>query len=296
MERFGQHPDPRYTIIHLSDPHFLARGDALFGHLDTDRALEASIDRVATQLQRADAIVVTGDLADRGEADAYGRVADLLEPLATRLSAELVWVMGNHDERRPFSERLYGLPTERPQDRVVQLGGLRVVALDSTVPGYHHGALDRSQLDWLQGVLKYPSPDGTILALHHPPLASPVRIMGLIELRNVADLESVVAGTDVRAILAGHLHYPTFGTFAGIPVSVASATCYTVDPLAGGREFIGSDANHAFSLVEVFDAGIVHSVVSPFAANPVTAYPPDFIASLEAMSVAARDAAFSKKR
>ena len=39
----------------------------------------------------------------------------------------------------------------------------------------------------------------------------------------------MLAGSDVRAILAGHLHYSMSGTFAGIPVSVASASCYTMD-------------------------------------------------------------------
>jgi hypothetical protein len=65
----------------------------------------------------------------------------------------------------------------------------------------------------------------------------------------------------VRAILAGHLHYSSFGTFAGIPVSVASSTCYTQDlafEQAGTR---GRDAAQAFSLVNVYPDTVTHSVV-----------------------------------
>ena len=51
------------------------------------------------------------------------------------------------------------------------------------------------------------------------------------------------------------------GTFAGIPVSVASATCYTQDlnvPAGGTR---GRDGARAFNMVHVYGGTIVHSVV-----------------------------------
>ena len=88
-------------------------------------------------------------------------------------------------------------------------------------------------------------------------------------------LADVLEGTDVRAILAGHLHYSSFGTFAGIPVSVASSTCYTQDlafEQAGTR---GHDAAQAFSLVHVYPETVMHSVVpvesGPTAGETVTA-------------------------
>ena len=71
----------------------------------------------------------------------------------------------------------------------------------------------------------------------------------------------MLRGTDVRAIIAGHLHYSTFATFAGIPVSVASSTCYAQDltvPVGGTRP---QDGAQAFNLVHVYDQTIVHSVV-----------------------------------
>jgi hypothetical protein len=68
-------------------------------------------------------------------------------------------------------------------------------------------------------------------------------------------------GTDVRAILAGHLHYSSFGTFAGIPVSVASSTCYTQDLAFEQSGTRGQDAAQAFSLVQVFPETVMHSAV-----------------------------------
>lgn len=295
MTPFSQYPDPDYTLVHLSDTHFLAGRRAQFGRVDTDRGLAEALDRLRAELERADLIVITGDIADLGEPDAYERVAALIEPAAAALGAELLWVMGNHDVRAPFSSRLLGAETAEPLDRVLTIGGLRVIALDSTVPGYHHGELDDAQLAWLTEVLAEPAPQGTVLALHHPPLPTRVKIMGLVELRQADRLAEVIKDTDVRAILAGHLHYSTFGTFAGVPVSVAAASCYTIDPLPGGREFVGVDRHHAFSLVDVFSDRIVHSVVPIAAAEPVTGYSADYLAELEAMSPAERDQVFSRK-
>lgn len=295
MTPFSQYPDPDYTLVHLSDTHFLANRAAQFGRVDTDRGLIKALDRLRNEIERADLVVITGDVADLGEADAYERVAATIEPAAAALGAELLWVMGNHDERSAFSRRLYGVESTEPLDRLIMVGGLRVIALDSTVPGYHHGRLGDSQLTWLSDQLTEPAPHGTVLALHHPPLPTRVRLMGLVELREADRLAEVIAGTDVRVILAGHLHYSTFGTFAGIPVSVASASCYTIDPLPGPREFVGVDTNHAFSLVDVFADRVVHSVVPIDSAEPVNFNSESDIAELASMSPAERDEAFSRK-
>jgi 3',5'-cyclic-AMP phosphodiesterase len=154
-------------------------------------------------------------------------------------------------------------------DRTFYVNGLRIVTLDSSVPGYHHGELSPDQLEWLARELAVPAPDGTILALHHPPLPSVLDLAVLVELRGQAALASVLQGSDVRSILSGHLHYSTSGTFAGIPVSVASATCYTQDLAveAGGNR--GMDGAQSYNLVHVYAHTVVHSVVPLGAPNSV---------------------------
>ena len=114
---------------------------------------------------------------------------------------------------------------------------------------------------WLQDVLSTPAPLGTILAMHHPPLPSHIPLFDILELRDQGRLAEVLAGTDVRAILAGHLHHSTSGTFAGIPVSVAAATCYTMDLARPAVEVNGMDAGQSFHLVHVYDDTITNAVV-----------------------------------
>ena len=100
-----------------------------------------------------------------------------------------------------------------------------------------------------------------MLSLHHPPVPSVFDMAVLVELREQAGLAEVLRGTDVRAILGGHLHYSTTATFADIPVSVASSTCYTQDlnvPIGTQRP---QDGAQSYNLVDVYPDTVVHSVV-----------------------------------
>ena len=260
--RSAEHPRPNHFLLHISDTHLLAGGGRLYDRVASEEHLHRLFDEFEASGARPDAIVFTGDLADRGEPDAYRRLRGIVEPVAEDLGARVVWVMGNHDKRGAFRAELLDEPaSDAPVDSVVELDGLRIITLDSTVPGFHHGAVSPAQLDWLAEVLSEAAPHGTILAMHHPPVPSVLDLAVSVELRDQASLAEVLAGSDVRAILAGHLHYSSTATFAGIPVSVASATCYTQDlnvPVGGTR---GRDGGQAFNLVHVYEHTIVHSVV-----------------------------------
>lgn len=258
----SQYPRPEQLIVHLSDTHFTAGRAPMFGQVDSDEILAQALRQLAGAHLSPSAIVITGDIADTGADDAYTRVRAAIEPVAAELGAELVWVMGNHDIRRSFRAGLLdAAATDEPYDRVIDLGGLRLVVLDSTVPGFHYGALAAEQLEWLASVLATPASRGTLLALHHPPIPSPQLFDELIELRDQAGLEKVIRGTDVRGILAGHLHYSTHSTFAGVPVSVASATCYTNDPLLSQNGLRAQAGGQAFDIVHVYGDRMLHTTI-----------------------------------
>lgn len=260
--RTAEHPRPDHFLLHISDTHLLAGGGSLYGRVPSEQHLRRLFAEFEASGARPDAIVFTGDLADHGEPDAYRRLRAIVDPVAADLGARVVWVMGNHDDRRAFHAELLDEPaSDAPVDSVVELDGLRIITLDSTVPGFHHGAVSPAQRAWLAEVLATRAPHGTILAMHHPPVPSVLDLAVSVELRDQANLAEVLAGSDVRAILAGHLHYSSTATFAGIPVSVASATCYTQDlnvPVGGTR---GRDGARAFNLVHVYPTTVLHSVV-----------------------------------
>ncbi len=297
MVQMGQYPPAGHVLVHISDTHLLGGGRALYGKVPVEQRLVEALRRIEAGPVKPDALVFTGDLTDLGEPDAYRRLRAAVEPVAQRMGAELIWVMGNHDERAPYASLLFDEPeTEAPQDRVHDIGGLRVISLDTTVPGYHHGELTRAQLDWLAGVLATPAPHGTIVAVHHPPVPTPLEVMAVLELHDQPALAEVLRGTDVRLILGGHLHYSTHSTFAGIPVSVAAATCYTLDLGADAARLLsGVDGGQSFDYVHVYADQIVTSTIPATDFPEVTGFSVDYRPMIESMPPDVRHEQLSSK-
>ncbi|HET6938940.1 MAG TPA: metallophosphoesterase [Nocardioides sp.] len=294
--QYGQYPAPRFTVAHLSDVHLLAHGVKQYGAIEPESGLRLALDRLVRLDPVPQALVFTGDLADRAEPDAYKRLRELVEPVAWVMGARVIWVMGNHDARAPYAQALFDTDDDGPQDRVYDVGGLRIVALDTSVPDYHHGELLPDQLDWLRDVLRTPAEHGTILAMHHPPIPVPtLEPAAIIELLDQDRLAEVITGSDVRQILGGHFHYSSHSTFAGIPVSVASASCYTTDPAPLDRLISGVDGHQAFNTVHVYDDRIVHTVIPVREAPEVTGQPADMRAALDALSPDERREIISRK-
>ncbi|MGY1867270.1 MULTISPECIES: phosphodiesterase [Nocardia] len=262
ITRVAEYPRPDHVLFHFSDTHLIAGDDPLYGDVDADLRLRQLLEQAAASRIRPTAIVFTGDLTDRGEPAAYAKLKSIVEPFARDLQAPIVWVTGNHDDRAALRARLLGeYPTTSPLDRVHLIDGLRIISLDTSVPGHHHGEISDAQLEWLRSVLAEPAPFGTILAMHHPPVPCVVDLAVTVELRDQRRLADVLDGSDVRAILAGHLHFSTSATFAGIPVSVASATCYSQDLGVAQGGLRGQDGAQAFNYVHIYPDTVVHSVV-----------------------------------
>ncbi|KRD51880.1 metallophosphoesterase [Microbacterium sp. Root280D1] len=294
---FGRHDPASHVIIHVSDPHFLAGGARLGGRYDVESNFARTLEAIRAVHPHPSAIVITGDLADLGEPDAYRRLRRAVEPVAQELGTTVVWVAGNHDERPALREGLLDLPaTEEPVTGAWDLDGLRLIALDTSVPGWHHGDLDPGQLSWLAEILKQPAPHGTLLAMHHPPLPSHLPLFDILELRHQDDLAEVIRDTDVRGILAGHLHYSSHGTFAGVPVSVSSATCYTMNVARPAADVNGMDAAQAFQIVHVRPETITHTVVPVTDAPTGDHFSMAWLERMARLSPEERLEAFSRKR
>lgn len=300
MVQFGQYPRPVHTVAHLSDPHLLAGGALQYDAVDPEAGLLLALDRLRRLDPVPDVVAFTGDLADRAEPAAYARLRELVDPVVADLGAQVVWTMGNHDERAPYAAALFDSPLDGTQDRAYDVRGLRVLALDTSVPGYHHGDLGDDQLDWLADQLAVPTEHGTVLALHHPPIPVPMlRAAEIIELQDQQRLARVVRGSDVRVIVGGHFHYTSWSTFAGIPVSVASASCYTADPAPLDRFISGVDGHQSFTVLHLYgdeaDRQVVHTVVPLAQAHEVSGHGLDVVPLLEALSPEERREIVSNK-
>lgn len=240
-------PIPKHTLIQFSDVHIVPDDELLHGSVDSLANIKQALDIVEQSAINPAALLFTGDLADGGQLAAYQRLRAVVQPVAARTCAPVLYVMGNHDERHAFRTGLLGMaPCDEPYDYVSWVGGLRIIVLDSTEPGLPHGELSADQLAWLGDELATAAPDGTVLVMHHPPLPSPVRLVDAITLVDPDRLAAVVAGRDVRIIVAGHAHHPSSGLLGGVPVWVSGATAYSSDVLAPGgvhRGIVGAQCS-----------------------------------------------------
>lgn len=275
----SREPVATHRIGHISDSHFTSSG-LLHGRVPTGETFAAALAALDGSGVPVDVVVHTGDVADEGEPGAYHAAAAALAAATRRV----LLVPGNHDDRAAMREHLLGEPASaEPIDAVHDIGGLRLVLLDTSIPGRVEGGLDDSQLDRLRSVLADPAEHGTVLALHHPPV--PVEVTGLqrLHLTGQDRLADVVAGTDVRAVLGGHLHYATTSLFAGVPVFVAPATAYTIALRAPGGGVTGLDGGRAVGVLTCYDDGRVGWSLLPTEGAEVIADTPD--AAFDGMGV-----------
>lgn len=256
----GSQPAPTHVIAHLSDMHLIAGDALLHGHIDTVSQLRQALARVEQSAQHFDALVLSGDLTDHAQPEAYALLREIVEPVAARLGAPVIMTGGNHDERRALALGLYGVDTDEPQDAVTMVRGLRIIAMDSALPGFHHGGFSDAQYAWLSGQLAQPAEHGTILVMHHPPIRYHSPLMQLLDFEESSRLRAALEGTDVRAILSGHLHVTSFGTLGTIPVFVAGGVSYVDDAGAPRELLIGVDGPQSWNLIEVHADDVVGTV------------------------------------
>jgi 3',5'-cyclic-AMP phosphodiesterase len=217
-----------YLLVQISDVHLTASGSFLPGINPRANLVKALRLLDATGI-RPDVFLLTGDLADAGEGACYDDLAGLMTEAAGRSGASVIYLPGNHDERGTFRRHLLGGPGDGPVNQTRWRDGLRIIALDSTIPGESHGALDDQTLGYLRAELAAAAPDGTVLALHHPPIPSPIQPMAQIALRAPERLRDAIAGSDVRIVLCGHNHHEALGTLGPVPVWVCPAIAYRAD-------------------------------------------------------------------
>ncbi|KAA2261429.1 metallophosphatase [Solihabitans fulvus] len=260
---------PDLTLIQLSDSHIVGDDTLMHGAVDTLANLTAALDAVHASGVAVHGLLLSGDLTDNGSPAAYRRLRAVVEPAAARLRCPAIYAMGNHDERSAFRAALLpDDPGDGPCDTVHRIAGLRIIVLDTTVPGRHDGHLDAEQLDWLRAQLAQSAPLGTVLVLHHPPLPSPVPTVHLLRLKDADRLAAVVAGSDVRLVLSGHAHHTGCGTLAGIPVWVSPALAYRVDTLPP-RERLRGVVGSGLTRIDLIDGAFVATAVDLVGAPPV---------------------------
>ena len=204
-------------FIHITDTHLVKPGVLLYG-LDPYARLTACIDDVVAEHSDAVACVITGDLAHKGDRDAY---VGLRTQLA-RLPMPVFPLMGNHDLRELFAE-------EYPQvlrDRNGFVQGVfdtpqgRFLMLDTLDEGRSGGLYCAQRPQWLREQLDAAGDQPVYLFMHHPPFDIGIPCLDVMRLHDEAAVTELVVGRpNIRHLFFGHVHRPVCGSWRGIPYS-----------------------------------------------------------------------------
>lgn len=212
--------DP-FLLVQLSDPHI----GADWVECDPIAGLVAAVEAVRALRPAPGAVLISGDLADGAADSEYATIRELLAPLAV----PLVVLAGNHDDRGVL-RRQFDLPGsgDDPVHYAADLGPIRLVVLDSKVPGRDGGQLDAQQVGWLESELAAQPDAPTVIALHHPPFDTGLpafEAIGIPQSATAAFAGVVGHHPHVRRIVAGHVHRAIVGQVGGHPALTAPSTC-----------------------------------------------------------------------
>jgi len=221
-------------IAQLSDPHVGVPGTLLYGRVDTAEFLKRAVAEINRLEPLPDIAVLTGDCVAVGELPEYEYLREILAPLTMPLFV----IPGNHDAREPLRD-IFGTDGYLPADGfihyVVDDYPLRLVALDTHIPGENGGVLCDERLAWLDRTLAAAPDRPTLLMMHHPPFATGIEHMDKSMLANPDAFATVVARhKQIERILCGHLHRAIdrrfAGTIAGTAPSTAHQFCLCLSP------------------------------------------------------------------
>ena len=182
--------------------------------------LATLLDRVARGPNRPDAVLITGDLTEHGDADSFRRLAEML----AAHPAPIHLIPGNHDDRAAL---LAAFPETPVEDGFVMypidLGELRVLMLDTLEPGVHGGAFCDRRADWLSRQLAAAPTRPTVIAMHHPPAPTGIAWMDPDPAAPwIARFDAAVRGHDqIVGVLCGHVHRPVATRWRGSSLIVA---------------------------------------------------------------------------
>lgn len=214
------------VVAQLSDVHVRPKGLLYQNLVDSNAMLVSAVEAVNRLRPAPDAVLITGDLTDDGSPEAYA----MLKAILGRLEPRYLLMPGNHDDRRHLREAFPDQPWpsasgDGPLNFAFDIGAVHFLALDTTVPGFHHGELDRSTLAWLGHELGSNKGRRCVVAMHHPPFSTGIPYLDKYGLRDPAPFRDLISRHDnIDRIIAGHVHRTMQTRIGAVPVSTCPST------------------------------------------------------------------------
>lgn len=216
-------------IAQISDLHVGSPGQLAYGKIDSAARVERCVTHLRQLQPLPEILVASGDLVNLGTPVEYRRLRELLAPLPMR-----IYLMpGNHDDRAAlraeFSDHRYLFSTLDALYYVIEAETVRLIMLDTVLPGRDGGVLGSRQLDWLDATLASEPEKPTLIFMHHPPIVTGIHHMDKIALagEDAARLGAIISQhAQVERIACGHLHRMVEARWQGTVVGVCPSAAF----------------------------------------------------------------------
>jgi len=215
-------------LAQITDTHIKPEGRLAYRRVDTTAYLARAVQHLLALDPKPDVVLATGDLVDAGLPEEYQRLRALLAPLPMPVYV----IPGNHDEREAmraaFADHAY-LPRTGFLHYVVEQWPLRLIGLDTVLPGKTGGLMCAERLAWLDARLAEAPDRPTLIFMHHPPFSTGIEQMDVFGLDNAQAMREVVRRhPQVESVVCGHVHRPIQVRWAGTIASTAPSTGHQV--------------------------------------------------------------------
>jgi 3',5'-cyclic-AMP phosphodiesterase len=216
-------------IAQITDTHVRPKGVLAYNRVSTNSMLEDAVRHLNALSRPPDVVIVTGDLVDGGKPEEYAHFRDIV----ASISAPVYLIPGNHDDRaamvKALREHEY-LPREGEfLHYVVNDYPVRLIGLDTVLPGSPGGLMCEKRLDWFSDRLAEAPERPTLVFMHHPPFMTGIRHMDDMGLAGSDDFLKIVArNPQIERVVCGHLHRPIQVRLAGTLISTAPSTAHQV--------------------------------------------------------------------
>jgi 3',5'-cyclic AMP phosphodiesterase CpdA len=226
-------------IAQITDLHVVDRDTLLNGFVRSNAQLAEAVAHINQLNPVPDVVFASGDLTENGSESEY----EMLLEIVSDLVPPLFVIPGNHDDRdtllEVFSSRHPYLP--RPgaafAHYTIDEYPVRLIGLDTNVPGQPHGMMCEDRLLWLDEQLNLDRQKPTMIFMHHPPFRTGVHWMDAAGLHGGRAMEEIVSRhRQVVRVACGHIHRPIHVAWGGTIASSAPSTCYQVSLVLGDQE------------------------------------------------------------
>ncbi|RMG92370.1 MAG: serine/threonine protein phosphatase [Zetaproteobacteria bacterium] len=212
------------TVLHLTDFHLYADAGATIKGIVSRESFEAVLDQASETHAEAKVMVLGGDLAQDESLPTYRWLAQCLR----QYDFKYLVTPGNHCKLDRLREGLE-IPLCGNGPRSLDIGGWRILGLNTHWKGRVGGMLSNDELAWMDQELQHA--EHVLIAMHHHPFPTGSAWLDDIALNNAHDFWQLIQRHDnVRGIVCGHVHQAIDDWRDRIRLMSTPSTCIQFKP------------------------------------------------------------------